>query len=654
MITGMTQVEVLGRSHQLDSVLSLLQRRKIAEVVQASGPVTDAVPAQPQLDLVTAVLGYATEETGAVRRARFDEQRTLAAAVSLLPALQELHGQDQSLAGEAAALDHQVAVLEVLESLVPDLAALSDAELQVLGLATVALVLDDPDRRVVSLLEQQLTELLADRFLLVSTAPADPQLAQSTKGSVGCLLVLPRTALPEVQGLLGADRIARVSMPQAYAGRSLHATVAMMRERLAALPAERARVAERSGGLMRPHLAALHGLLDSLRARAEREQAAQGAVRTARTFSVLLWVPTPRLPELNRLLKQESVVIAQPHRAEVRGEPPVLLRTRPSWGPYQRLVTFLSWPAPGGVDPSALMAVALPFLFGVMVGDVVYGVVLMALGWWLRRRQPAQVMLADAGRVLLAGGAWATVFGLLFGEALGSLGRSLGMPALWFYRGGPEALQPLLLFALALGAAHIVLGLLLGVWSAARQRQLGRFADRGGTLLVLVGLFAVVGVLAGAAPAGLLTPAVIGVVIGVVATCASHGAMGLLLGPLELLGVLGNVLSYLRVAAVGLASVYLANVANVLGASAPLLLGILIATLLHVLNLAMAAFSPTVQALRLHYVEFFGTFYDGGGRPFTPLGHALEPLPGQDPLSASAADVPPAVPDRVRVGAAAN
>ncbi len=68
---------------------------------------------------------------------------------------------------------------------------------------------------------------------------------------------------------------------------------------------------------------------------------------------------------------------------------------------------------------------------------------------------------------------------------------------------------------------------------------------------------------------------------------------------------------------------YLARVANELGASGPIWVGVLIAALFHVLNLALGAFSPTIQALRLHYVEFFGKFYEEGGNAFEPFGRPL-------------------------------
>lgn len=93
------------------------------------------------------------------------------------------------------------------------------------------------------------------------------------------------------------------------------------------------------------------------------------------------------------------------------------------------------------------------------------------------------------------------------------------------------------------------------------------------------------------------------------------------MAPVEMLGVVGNVLSYLRLAAIGLSSVYLALVGNELaGLVGNLWLGVVIASLFHALNLALAAFSPTIHALRLHYVEFFSKFYEEGGVPFRPFG----------------------------------
>ena len=113
--------------------------------------------------------------------------------------------------------------------------------------------------------------------------------------------------------------------------------------------------------------------------------------------------------------------------------------------------------------------------------------------------------------------------------------------------------------------------------------------------------------------------------VGLVLLIAGRGALGFVMGPLELVGTLGNVLSYLRLAAVGLASTYLAMVANELTVVGPIWLGVFVGLFFHSLNLALASFSPMIQALRLHYVEFFSKFYEGGGQPFRPFGARVAP-----------------------------
>jgi V/A-type H+-transporting ATPase subunit I len=186
---------------------------------------------------------------------------------------------------------------------------------------------------------------------------------------------------------------------------------------------------------------------------------------------------------------------------------------------------------------------------------------------------------------------------------------------------------PLLIFAVALGATHVILGLLLGIWQGWQERHRGAVVERFGTLLAIVGVFGLAGLAVGMLPGGAVTPAAAAIIVGLVLMMVSHGRMGLLMGPLELIGALGNILSYLRIAAVGLASAYLAIVANEFAAVGPLWLGVIVAAFFHALNLALAGFSPMIQAMRLHYVEFFSKFYAGGGRMFRPFGARVTERP---------------------------
>jgi V/A-type H+-transporting ATPase subunit I len=144
-------------------------------------------------------------------------------------------------------------------------------------------------------------------------------------------------------------------------------------------------------------------------------------------------------------------------------------------------------------------------------------------------------------------------------------------------------------------------------------------------LAALILLFLLVGILTDYLPNSFFTPTVALLTVAVVVLIYSLGKLGLLLGPLELLETVGNVLSYLRIAAIGLSSVYLAQVANELGGiTGNILLGLIIATLFHALNLVLGTFSPTIQSLRLHYVEFFSKFHEGGGQPFQPFQRTLD------------------------------
>jgi V/A-type H+/Na+-transporting ATPase subunit I len=644
MMVPLTQLEVVGLRPRLDDALTALQELRLAEVVTVVDPgetPTDLADLIARTDAVMTLVDQSA--AGAV----LSDTALRTTLDQVEPQVSKLLAEEEELRGEADALPRSIAALDALQPLVRELGRLDDRELANLGLASMALVLDDPDLRIVPELTRQLAELLGRGHLMV-TSTANP-------GSpVGCLLVLRRGDLPEVHALLGTERIVEVGVPAAYAGKSLRATVEAMRERHSALPGERERVQAQLAATVTPVAGSLHATLAVLRARAERAVAATQADLSSRTFALRLWVPTKQTARVEQALTDRlgpAVAVERLDIATRAEDQPVLLRNRPGWQPFQQLVGLLSWPARGDLDPTGLTAMVLPLFFGVMVGDVVYGAILLAAGWWLRTRRSKKSTIGEVGRVMALGGAWTVLFGVLYGEALGSLGHSLGMPALWFYRGGPTALQPLLLFSLAIGLVHVFLGLVLGAWTAARGHHPRRLASKVGTLLVLAGLFGLAGVAAAGFPARALTPAVAALVIGVVVACVSQGALGLLLGPLDLLGAFGNVLSYLRLAAVGLASTYLAEVANQLGARGPLLLGLLVATLFHALNLALAAFSPTIQALRLHYVEFFGQFYEGGGRLFAPLGSSV----AQGPESESVIAVPsPATtsPEPVSAGSA--
>jgi len=164
------------------------------------------------------------------------------------------------------------------------------------------------------------------------------------------------------------------------------------------------------------------------------------------------------------------------------------------------------------------------------------------------------------------------------------------------------------------------LGFTLGIYQAIKLHQRHELLDRVAKVIALIALFMLVAMAANALPAAMFAPSLTLLIVGTVLLMYTMGWIGLLLAPIEILGTVGNILSYLRLAAIGLSSVYLAMVANKLaGIFGNLMIGAIIAALFHALNLALGILSPTIQSLRLHYVEFFSKFFEGGGEGFSPF-----------------------------------
>jgi len=527
---------------------------------------------------------------------------------ALLPRVQELTARRDRLQAELSSLPRYETTLRKLLPMIPPGAY--DPENVTVGLLvsrTHVGVLDSIGRRIMDLTAGR-AEVVASDVDAVTRA---------------MLVVFPAAYTADTESILGQEDVSRLRLPARLGEGPPDVVLEKLHRRMSAIPGELQEIEQALSILAADWIQRLLTWRAVLREEIDSNSVLSRFGETDSTFVLVGWVPKEAFAEVEAALRdevgEELFIQPLPLTPELKDRAPVCLKNPRPARPFESLVSLLALPRYGHTDPTQLMAFFLPIFFGMILGDVGYGALLLILALFLIRKFDRGVA-RDVAVVLAMGSGWAIVFGFLYGELFGTLGEEIGMHALWFDRASAEHVSSLLIMSLVVGAVHITLGLLIGIWEAARDRSRSHLLERGGMLLGLISLFLIVAVAVEYLPQGFMTPAIAGMILGIILLGSSLGWLGLVMGPIEFIGLIGNVLSYLRIAAIGLASVYLAKVANDLaGMAGSLLVGIILATLIHALNLVLAAFSPTIHSLRLHYVEFFRKFYEGGGRAYEPF-----------------------------------
>ena len=287
---------------------------------------------------------------------------------------------------------------------------------------------------------------------------------------------------------------------------------------------------------------------------------------------------------------------------------PLLLRNPPWARPFEIFSRALGMPSASEADPTPLLAIIVPLMFGYMFGDVGQGLLLAGAAWWFRDR-------FAVARLLMVGGLSAAFFGLLFGSVFGL--HHL-MPAWWLQP--LSSPLPVLLAPLAGGAMLLTLGLALDAlaawWRGAMQRWLMTDAW---LIVVYIGLLC-----------AFFTPtAWVLVVVGTMAFCGGHAvssrrlkAAPKALGELveKTLQLLINTLSFARVGAFALAHAGLSSaIVALMDAADSLVAKVVVMMLGNAVVIVLEVMVVAIQTTRLVLFEFFTRFMQGQGRAFHRL-----------------------------------
>lgn len=492
------------------------------------------------------------------------------------------------------------------------------------GYGSTGVVMDARYRSVLGAIQDELERMTGGRCEVVSSDIGQDR--------VGAVLIYPVHSATEVRGLLGGRDLEEVSLPDELAGVPFEQLGPRLADRRDLLVTELHRIDAELAILRARHGQEVEALRLVLADRIAEGRALETAGASDHLAVLSGWVPDRSVDELREVLAADLgtavAVIDRGSTREDRAEAPVALENGPLFRAFEPLASFVVVPRYGSIDPTPLLALALPAFIGLMVGDVGYGLALLALLVGARLRWPAAPLVRTVWPIGIVAAVATIGFGLLFGELFGETGgRLLGLRPLWFDRS--EAIGQLLVLSIAIGIGQIGLGLVLGVVNAALLRHRREVAGRAALLACVTAIIVALAALFRFIPA---EAGVVALAAGAVALVLLVATVGVA-GPIEVVGALGNVLSYARLMAIGLASVMLGLVADRLGGLVEgALAGVLVAGVVHALNFALGFFDASVQGIRLHYVEFFSKFVEPGGVPYAPfvsvLGHPAGGLAG--------------------------
>ena len=390
---------------------------------------------------------------------------------------------------------------------------------------------------------------------------------------------------------------------------------------------------------------------DYYRVRAQKYRVLEQLLQSKSAFFLEGYVPEKEAGKVKRRILEQFTAKVEVWDPDP-GEPvPVLLKNGKITEAVQGVLEAFGLPQKGEKDPTAVMWIFYVFFFGMMLADAAYGfLTAVCCGILLLRFSEMSDVWRRSVKLFFWCGIstliWGVLFGSYFGDAvdvaagafLGIVppeGRSL-LPAVWF---APiQDPMKMLLYAMLFGLIHLLTGLAIRGARCLREQRYGDFICQtvlwylllAGLLLLLIpgeifrsvtGIHLELGPAADAAGKILAVTGAAGILF-FAGRQAKNPFLRLALGAYELYNItgwLGDVLSYSRLLALGLATGVIASVINQMGVMLGPVGFVPVFLAGHLLNLAINLLGAYVHTCRLQYVEFFGKFYEGGGRPFRPF-----------------------------------
>jgi V/A-type H+-transporting ATPase subunit I len=509
-------------------------------------------------------------------------------------------------------------------------------------------------------------------------------------GSRAAWVVLAhRTVVDETRAALAATAYRDVTFPEGVTGYPAE-EIAIALERIEAIERERDLLEERLRELAQDRYRDIVALQEALVS--ERDAVASRGLMgaTERTVVVTGWVLAKRRAELESSLSAVSDLVDWELRDPLsEEEPPVALENPRLIKPFELLTDLYGRPKYRDIDPTPLLAPFFLLFFAICIGDVGYGLMLIAGFWYIKNRIDVAPGVKRFCDLMMLGGAGAIVTGVAFGSYF-----ALDYDVVRAVVPVPRLLDPLgelttfLLLTVVIGIVQVFFGVLVAAYDAARRGDHASAVSQQLSTILLAALIGVAAAVPGAAGWALEAalardeavpgwdralgvawvalflawlgalafdgPAAVGwmlaggTALGLsLSRSVRRAVVGLLGGAYAVYSMtsfLGDILSYTRLAALGLSGSLVGMVFNILaklvwsGAAglfskgpAGIVFGAVVAVLAgfvfvggHTFNVVINLLGAFVHPARLQFVEFFSKFYGNGGKPFLPLSYKTQ------------------------------
>ena len=508
-------------------------------------------------------------------------------------------------------------------------------------------------------------------------SPVNEVFTGTAKNATLVAIFVPADKAGEVSAVLSEHGFSETSVPKLEG--NVDSAIATLEGSIKSLEGEMAPLQKKLADMKKQYEDLMLATDEYLSMQTRKTEAPLRFAETANAFVIDGYVPSDQFARLKSELESaaggrlEVQLIADKEADDLveKGEDVPTQMDNPSLAkPYELVTRLFAIPEYKEFDPSLLIFVFFPIMFGMILGDVGYGVMTLLVLILLKKRFRTEGW-QQLINIVMIGSVWAIIFGVFYGEIFGPLGlwgRIMGqLPeaelvhlksvGLYFGEGvygslgrlGPLGIFPmdrlasnavLLLIgtSIFIGVIHCSVGSILGILTELNygEKKHAYFERLPVMLFQVFFAIALLGLVMGQMIMVYLGAVVIVVSI-VMMVMGPEGAMGLAHVP----SYVSNLISYLRILAIGLASVGLAYAANQLafyvimpmlsgGAKdsseftiPAIIVGVLVLLVVHFINFLLGILSPFMHPLRLHYVEMFTKFYSahGGGVEYSPFGH---------------------------------